>query len=219
MNEYIIRKATEKDIPFLANAVIAAEKGVTDKLNYATLFNLTEEQVRKFIIEMFEEEVDGCEFSVSSYFVADFQGEAVAGFGGWIECFEGGIQSKILKSNLINYTFGKESIEFLKSKSHIVEELIVERDPMTLQFEYLYVYDHHRGHKLADLLIDKVEENALELFPALKKSQFQLFQNNSRIVKLFEKHGYKVVKSYASANTEILDYLPSNEKYIMEKEF
>jgi len=218
MNDYVIRKAMKSDIPFLADAVIAGEKGVTDKLNYSTLFNLPEKKVRDFIIAMFEEEVDGCEFSLSSYLITEYNGEPAAGFGAWIECFDGCMPSKILKSNLISYTFGKESIEFLKTKSHIVGDLIVERDPMTLQFEYLFVSEEHRGKKLADGLIRKLEENAISKYPALRKVQFQLFKNNSRIVKLFERHGYKVVKSYKSNNPEILNYLPSDEKYVMEKE-
>ncbi|HEY5122179.1 MAG TPA: GNAT family N-acetyltransferase [Ignavibacteria bacterium] len=219
MNEYLIRKATKNDLPFLADAVIAAEKGISDKLNYSTLFNLSEKEVKDLIIAMFEEEVDGCEFSVSSYLVTEYNGEPVATFGAWIECFKGCMPSKILKSNLINYTFGKESIEFLKTKSHIVKDIMTERDPLTLQFEYLFVSESHRGKKLAHDLIEKLEENAISIYPALKKGQFQLFKNNVRIISLFGKHGYKVVKSYKSNNIEIFNYLPSDEKYIMEKEF
>jgi hypothetical protein len=219
MNDYIIRRAIKSDIPFLAEGVIAGEKGVSDKCNYSTLFNLSEKQAKEYIIAMFEEEVDGCEFSLSSFFVTEFDGEPVAAFGGWIECFEGCMPSKILKSNLINYTFGNDSIEFLKTKSDIVKDLAVEREPMTLQFEYLYVSDNHRGQHLPDGLIVTIEKNALETYPELRKCQFQLFKNNARIIKLFGKHGYQVVKSYKSNNSEILNYLPSDEKLVMEKEF
>jgi hypothetical protein len=219
MEEYKIRRAKESDIPFLAEGVIAGEKGVSDKCNYSTLFNLSEEKAKEYIMAMFAEEVDGCEFSLSSFFVTEFDGEPVAAFGGWIECFEGNMPSKILKSNLINYTFGNDSIEFLKSKSDIVKDLSVEREPMTLQFEYLFVSDGHRGHHLPDGLITIIEDTALAAYPELKKCQFQLFRNNERIIKLFGKHGYKVVRSYKSTNPDILDYLPSDEKLVMEKEF
>lgn len=219
MNDYKIRNAIESDIPFLADAVIAGEKGITDKCNYSTLFNVPESKVRKHLISMFEEEIDGCEFSLSSYFVIEFEENPVASFGGWIEAFDGEMPSKILKSNLINYTFGAESMAYLKSKSDIVKELSVERTPQTLQFEYLYVSDAHRRKKLPTLLINKIEETALAKYPELKKSQFQLFNNNIRIVKLFEKHGYHVVKSIKATNIEVLNYLPSDEKLIMEKYF
>jgi len=219
MNDYLMRKAIKSDIPFLADVVIAAEKGITDKLNYSTLFNLSEKKVKEFIISMFEEEVDGCEFSLSSYLVAEYNGAPVAAFSSWIECFEGELPSKILKSNLISYTFGKESIEFLKTKSHIIEDIYIEREPLTLQFEYLFVSDSHRGKGLPDEFINEHEKNARLIYPALEKAQGQLFKNNERILKLFKKHGYKIVESYKSRNNEILNYLPFNEKYKIEKTF
>lgn len=219
MKEYVIRKATKNDFPFLADTVIAAEKGVSDKCNYSTLFNVSEKEAKDLIITMFEEEVEGCEFSLNSYLVTEYNGEPVAAFGGWIECFEGSMPSSLLKSNLINYTFRKESIEFLKTKMQIIKDIIVEREPLSLQFEYLYVSNSHRGKGLAHDLIEKHEVNAKATYPALKKGQFQLFKNNVTIISLFGKHGYKVVKSYKSDNDEVLNYLPSNEKYVMEKEF
>ena len=219
MNEYKIRNAIKSDIPFLAEAIIAGEKGVTDKCNYSTLFNLPETKVKEYLISMFEEEVDGCEFSLSSYFIVEFSGQPVATFGGWIECFEDSMPSKILKSNLINYTFGNKSIEFLKTKSDIVKELAFERTPNTLQLEYLYVSEGHRSQKLPSRLISIIEDSALEKSPLLKKCEGQLFSNNVRVIKLFENQGYRVVRSYKTNNNEILNYLPSNEKLIIEKTF
>lgn len=219
MNEYIIRKALKDDLLFLAEAVIAAEKGISNKCNYSTLFNISEKEVKDLIVLMFAEEVDGCEFSLNSYLVTEYNGAPVAAFGAWIECFKESMPSSLLKSNLINFTFRKESIEFLKTKMHLIKDMIAERDPMTLQFEYLYVSENHRGNKLAHDLINKHEEIAKLQFPVLRKAQFQLFSNNIPIINLFGQHGYRVVKSYKANNNEILTYLPFGEKLIMEKEF
>ena len=95
MNEYIIRKAALKDISFLADIVIAAEKGNSDKLSYSTLFNLSEKKVKELIIAMFEEEIDGCEFSLSSYLITEYNGLPVAGFGAWVEGLSENTPSKI----------------------------------------------------------------------------------------------------------------------------
>ena len=219
INEYVIRKATKKDIPFLADVVIAAEKGNSDKLSYSTLFNLSENKVKDLIIAMFEEEVDGCELSLSSFLVTEYHGEPVAACGAWIEGFDGGMPSKILKSNLISYTFGKESIEFLKTKAHIIEDILAEREPMALQLEYLHVSHNHLGKRLDAELIQKHEENAMSIYPALEKAQGLLFKSNVFSVKLFMKQGYKIVKSFKSSNNEIGNYLPFNEKVLIEKHF
>jgi len=217
MNEYLIRNATQKDIPFLADAVIAAEKGNSDKLSFSTLFNLPEEKVKDLLVAMFEEEIDGCEFSLSSFLVAEYNGEVIAASGAWIEAFEGSMPSQILKSNLISYIFEKESIEFLKTKSHIIKDILIEREPMTLQFEYLYVINQHMGKGIEVKLVSKQEENALAKSPSLQRAQCQVYKNNIFAVKIALKQGYKIVKSYKSDKQDIFDYLPFNEKIIMEK--
>jgi len=217
MSEYLIRKAVASDIPFLADVVIASEKAMSDRLSYTTLFNKTEAEAKKLIIKMFEEEVDGCELSLSSFIVTEFEGKPISGSGAWIEGFNGEMPSGILKSNLISYTFGKESIEFLKTKSHIVKDVMIDREPMTLQLEYFHIRNEHLGKGLDAALMDRIEENALAQYPELKKVQCQIFKNSVFSIKILLRHGFKIVKSYKSDNDDIFDYLPFNEKLLMEK--
>jgi len=219
MREYLIRKAVAGDIPFLADVVIASEKGMSDRLSFTTLFNKSEEESKELIIQMLEEETDGCELSLSSFIVTEFEGKPVSGSGAWIEGFNGAMPSKILKSNLISYTFGKESIEYLKTKAHIVKDVLIDREPMTLQLEYFHILNEHLGKGLDAALMNRIEENALEQYPGLKKVQCQIFKNSVFSIKILLRHGFKIAKSYKSGNEEIFDYLPYNEKLVMEKEF
>lgn len=219
MSEYLIRKAKPSDIPFLADVVIASEKAMSDRLSFTTLFNKPEEEVKQLIIQMFEEEVDGCELSLSSFIVTEFEGQPISGSGAWIEGFNGNMPSGILKSNLISYTFGKESIEYLKTKSHIVKDVMIDREPMTLQLEYFHIKNEHLGKGLDDLLMKRIEENALAEYPELKKVQCQIFKNSVFSIKILLRHGFRIVGSYKSDNDDIFDYLPYNVKLLMEKEF
>lgn len=217
MNEYIIRKAALKDISFLADIVIAAEKGNSDKLSYSTLFNLSEKKVKELIIAMFEEEIDGCEFSLSSYLITEYNGLPVAGFGAWVEGLSENTPSKILKSNLISFTFSRESIEYLQTKSHIIKAVLSEREPMTLQYEYLMVSPDHRGKHLANGLINQLEQNAFLVYPELKKAQVQVFKNNANAIKTYQNNGFEIAKSFKASDPDIFNYLPFDEKLIMEK--
>lgn len=219
MLEYLIRKAEVKDIPFLADAVIAAEKGSSDKLSFATLFNLPEEKIRTLLIAMFEEEIDGCEFSLSSFLVAESQGEYAGALCAWIEGFEGSMLSAILKSNLILHTFPKESFEFFRTVSPIIKDILIDREPLTLQLEYMHITDKYVGMGIDLALLTRNEENALAKYPALKKSQCQVYKNNIFGIKISLKNGFKIIKSYKSDNDDIFDYLPFNEKLLMEKTF
>lgn len=217
MHDYIIRNATPIDLPFLADVIIAAEKGNSNNLSFSTLFEISEAKVKALIISMLGEEIDGCEFSISSFLVTEYNGEPVAAYGAWIEGFGDNPPSKILKSNLINYTFPKDSILNLASRAGIINDILIEREQLTLQFEYLYVMEMHRGKKLANALEQNLLENAITQYPELKKCQFQLFGNNLHVIRLFERLGYQVTKSAKSNNTDILNYLPFNEKLLMEK--
>jgi ribosomal protein S18 acetylase RimI-like enzyme len=217
MDNYIIRKATLNDLSFLAETIIAAEKSNTEKLSLSTLFNLSEATVKEKIIAILEEEIDGCEFSVSSFLIVEYNGNPVAALGGWIECLAEEIPSKILKSNLIGFIFPKESIKFLQTHSNIIENMQIERESYCLQLEYLYVDSAHRGKRLAELLIKEHIQNALSVYPKFGKVQLQVFNNNHSAIKLYERIGFRIVKSYKSNNNRILDFLPSNEKLLMEK--
>ena len=219
MNKYKLRPAKIEDIPFLATAVIEGEKGVSNKCSFSTLFNLPEEKVKEYIIAMFEEEIDGCEFSLSSYFVITYDNEPVASYSGWIECFGGQLPSKVLKANLINYIFSEESIAFLKTKAHIIKDLTFERTCGVLQLEYLYVTEPHRGNRLPSILTTAIEENAKLLYPELLKSEGQLFGNHQAVVNILAKHGYEVIRSILASNDEVQKYLPFNKKLVIEKIF
>ncbi|HRG59206.1 MAG TPA: GNAT family N-acetyltransferase [Bacteroidia bacterium] len=217
MNEYQLRPANENDIEFITEVIIAAEKGNTNLLGFSTLFNLSETEVRKAIESMLGEEIDFCEFSISSFYIVTYNNIPVAAFGGWIEAMPGEMPSKILKSNLLGYTLSKESIAFLKTKSDIIKDTLIEREEGCLQLEYLYVNYNHRGKGLPTLLINALIERAKTTNPLLKKVQVQTFRNNENAIKVYLKNGFKITQTALSHHPEIFNYLPHNEKILLEK--
>jgi len=217
MSEYFIRRAVSADIPFLADVIIEAEKGMSDRLSLSTLFNIPENEIKGLVINILEEEIDGCELSVNSFIVAEYNGKPVSGSGAWIEGFGGCLPSKILKSNLISYTFGTKSIEFLQTKTEIIKGVMVDREPMTLQLEYFHILSEHQGKGLDTLLMNWIEEEALATYPELEKVQCQMFKNSVFAMKILIRHGFKIVQKFKSDNEEIFEYLPSDEKYLFEK--
>ena len=47
-----IKKATENDIPFLVETIVAAEKSGTSVFSYATLFEVNENKVKEVLTEI-----------------------------------------------------------------------------------------------------------------------------------------------------------------------
>ena len=220
MSEYIYREATIKDIPFLVEVVIEAEKSGSDIIGLSKIFGIDELDLRKYLTQIFEEEIDGCEFSVSSFFVAEYESLPVAALGGWIEGEnEDGLPSSILKSNLLSYILPREIFSQLHKTSEIIKDIQREREPHTHQIEYGYVKPGHYGKDLYGNLIDKLLEKAKSQNKLVKKSYAQTFEKNIFPIKLLKKSGYKIVKRFESKHPEILNYLPYNVLLLLEREF
>ncbi len=213
---YKIRKATETDIPFLIETIIQAEKSGTDKLGLATLFDLSEDEVRSNLTAILEEEMEGCEFSVTSFLVAEYEGETVAAVGGWIEAFEGATASATLRANLILFTISTAAREAIQRNKKYVENLNFDREPDTLQIEYVYVASAHRGQQLAGQLIAAHIKHARQIFPSIKKAQVQIFGNNEKAEKAYQKIGFVTQKTNTLTHADTLNFLPHHEKKLME---
>lgn len=216
-NKYIIRKATLDDVEFLVTTIIEAEKSSTNNLGLANYFEVTEEELRQYLKDILEEEVDGCEMSVSSFIIAEYEGVPVSTRGGWMEGKNEDEQpSSVLKSNLISFHFPMEKILNAQKKWEIVKDIQVEREWGTYQWEYSYTVPEHRGHHLVPRINEMHIKQAIEL--GAKKIQGHVFANNIKSLKAYERSGFKVVRSYTSNHPLTKEYYPDNTILLLEKE-
>ena len=218
MSEEIkIRRATLDDVDFLVDTIVAAEKSGTDNFGLAKLFELSEGEMRTYIKAMLDEEIDGCEFSVSSFIVAEVDEKVVAAFAGWIEGQnEDALPSSILKSNLVGYCLPVENVKKSQSKSEIVRPLQIEREDGTYQLEYSYTLPEYRGRGILGKIIEAHEKKAVS--SNVKKIQVHVFDNNPSAIKSYEKKGFKIIKRFESAHPDTSLFFPSNIELLMEKE-
>lgn len=216
MENVIIRRATIEDIDFLVDTIVSAEKSGTNNFGLAKLFDTTEEEMRNFIRAILEEEIDGCEFSVSSFIVAVIKDKVVSAFGGWVEGQnEDELPSAILKSNLIGYCLPLENVKKSQTKSALVRPLQIEREEGTYQLEYSYTLPEYRGNGILGRIIGAHEKDAV--LKGVKKMQVHVFDNNPAAIKSYENNGFKVVKTFESDNPETSSFFPSNVELLMEK--
>ena len=213
------RPATVDDSEFLCDVIIAAEMGMSDKLSYCTLFSLSLDEARKAIISMLQEEIDGCELSVSSFTIAEMDGQAIGALGGWVEGYYEGQSSQMLKSNLIGYTLGKSAIEKLQVHAQMLKEFYIPRESGCAQIEYLFVKPEYTGRRIEIELMQQVEDRCKRLVPELTKGQAQLFRNSIWSIKLLMKFGYSITRSIKSTFPDVTNYIAHNEKVLMEKNF
>ena len=214
---YVIRKASIHDIDFIVTTIIEAEKSSTNKLGLANLFDITEEELRQYLKSILEEEVDGCEFSISSFIVAEFEGQVVSAKGGWLEGKnEEELSSSVLKSNLVSYYFPKEKILKAQKKLEIVQDIQIEREWGAYQWEYAYTAPEHRGHHLVPKINEIHIQQAKEL--GAKKIQGHVFANNYNSLRAYERSGFKIVKKFTSTNPLTKEFYPDDTILLLEKE-
>lgn len=217
-SKYIFRDATTKDVDFIATAIIEAEKSSTNNLGLANMYDMTEEELRPYLNQILEEDVEGCEFWLSGYIIAEYEGHPVATGCGWLEGdneFE--LPSEILKSNLLSYYFPKEKILKSAEKADIVKDIQLKREPGTYQWEFFYTVIEHRGHHL----VPRIKEMFIQRgkMAGAKKLQGHVFANNIKSLKTYERLGFHIAEQKTSKNPLTKEYFPCDTIILMEKEF
>ena len=218
-SKYLIRPATLDDIDFLAETVIQAEKSSSGMCGMANYFAVTEDEMRNYIKKAFEEEVDGCELSVSSFIVVEYDGDVVAAMGGWLEGDnEDNMPSSLLKSNLLMYVMPREKILKSQENAAIIKDLNVEKEMGAYQFEYSYVLPEHQGQFLFQDLTEAHLSRAKSHGPQVKKAQAHAFEANKVILLANKMMGFKIIKHFVSNHPRILEFYPYDTIVLMEKE-
>lgn len=215
-DSYLIRQATVGDIDFIVDTIVAAEKSSTGNLGLANYFEVTEDQLRQYLREMLEEEIDGCEFSVSSFLVAEDKGRVVGAVGGWVEGEnEDDMTSSELKSNLLGYILPKETILCTQNKIEIVKDLQIEREQGAYQMEYSYTLPEYRGHHVSQMIKQKHFEKAAGC--GCRKVQTHVFASNKTNIRINEYLGFNIVSQNTSKHPLASRYYPDNTILLMEK--
>lgn len=215
-SKLIIREAKLSDAEFIATTIIEAEKSNTDKLGSANYFEITEDEYKHYLVQMLEEEVDGCEISLSSFVVAEYDREPVAARGGWLECDnEDNMPSAILKSNLYGYVLPKENLLKGASKYDIVKDIQIDREPGTYQLENSFTRADFRGNHIMGKLDKYHIDKAIE--KGVKKIQAHVFLNNEQSLRACERSGFTIVKQYVSNHPLTKKYYPDNTMVLLER--
>ncbi len=217
MSAPLLREATLDDVPYLAEVMISAEKSGTDRLGLATLCGLTEDELRRLFIAMLQEEVDGSEYSVSSFLIAESEGRPVAAVAAWIEGRPDGVPSMILKANLLAFTFPAEHLRNLQSHAAALAALQIERGSGTLQIEYVHVDDDHRGKRLAGSLINEQIRRSMTKVPPPTRVQIQTYSNHLAAIAAYERIGFRKVRTFTGRDATLGSILPHTERLLMER--
>lgn len=207
------RSATPQDIPFLVEAIVAAEKSGTDKLSYSTLFGLPEAEVHAMLAEALEEDITGQELCVSGFKIATVDGRPAGTVCAWVEG-EGHRSSTLLKASLLAHFIGRERLAAAAPTLRIVGELTLQRDPGALQLESIYVTGAHRGRGITGRLIDA---HLREAPAGCRSAQIIVASHNAQALAAYAKAGFTVAREVEGRHPELLRLLPSARKVLLHR--
>lgn len=211
MAKYSVREATLNDLDFIVNAIIEAEKSGSEVLSYSTVFNLSETEIREIFRQMILEEIDGCEFSITNYLVAETNGIVVAAIGAWVEQEE--VSSSIIKSNLLSFYLPPSSIIYASQNAKITSELVIDHTIGALSLVVVYISPEHRGQGLFDVLVN----SHILRSPGVQELSIQVMANNLFAIRSYERNGFKKWLVKKTENEKIREFLPYNEKVLLKK--
>lgn len=216
MNEMTIERATEKDIPFLVEAIIHAGRSGSEVMSYQRIFDLTDEGLRTLITDMLESDIPNNSFSVHDFLILRVDGQDAGAACFWVEALEG-IASNSIRASMLMYNVGMQRIEAKKEQLGMISAIEVEREKGALQIEWVYVRDGFRGKGVLEHLFREGIAMMHELHP-FSKVQVISIRNNMTATKAFSKLGFSIVRQTQSDDAEaIRQILPGDGFNLWEK--
>jgi len=214
MESVNLRPAVENDIPFLVDTIIESEKSGTEVLSYETVFGISEPELRQYLTEILVMGEDGCELSLSSFWIAEVDKKIIGSVSCWKEGSQG-VSSSWIKGNLLGMVLPEESLQIAKGRIDTISELYIKYPDDAFIIGLVYVSMDYRGMRLTSRMIDYVLEKLKPQYPNTKRVFIQVFGNNIPAIKAYERTDFSIMEEKKSEKSEIMDLLPYHTKVMM----
>ncbi len=210
-----IRNAASQDIDFIIETIIEADKGGTSVISACNILNISEEEYKNILKNILQENIEGQEYSLSGFLIAEINGVQVGALGSWIEGAVG-VSSYILYSNILLNYLKREKIQEVLSNFKITKEVSFKREEGAIQFEYGYVKEEFRRKGIyTRLMIESIKRYYPEN-KNIKKTQGICFKENYKSINAGFKLGFHIVEVKSSENEKLNKIFPYNEKVLLE---
>lgn len=201
-----------EDIPFVARAIVDAERSGQASSVYARLFDLGPEEEVALIERILGEGLTGCELSCEQVTLALVDGEPVGSIGAWVEA-DGAPPSHLVRANLLAWALGAERWQRARPRLRLLSQIDIERAPGALQIESVYVAPSHRGHGIAAATI----ASALAEHAGRGKAQILSLVENTASARAFTRAGFAVARTTSSTDAALLSFFPGSGRVLWEK--
>jgi GNAT superfamily N-acetyltransferase len=210
MPEIIFRKAEWTDLDFIIQGIIASEMSGTSVLSYCSLFDLSLNDFKTILIEIFNEDICDQPWCLNHWWIGQFGTDAVCCMAIWTEApsFQ---NSDFLKTQLLSFLIS-EKFKLAKEKLNQVAKVSIPRVIGFLQMEHLYTAECHQGKGFMKAFLGHV-------FSKFPKNNFeiQLMESNLKALNLYLSVGFKIKEKKYGEGLYELKLLPSDCKISLIK--
>ncbi len=154
---FTFQTATSDDLEMCIETIIQAEKSRTEIFPYSRIFNLPEKYFRDIFREILIEDIEGQELALSAFTIARHNNRFAGACASWIESING-VPSNILKSCILQQYIPESDFKNALPVLQMLKPLNIEREPLTIQIESLYIAEEFRT---IDLFLELVQETAM----------------------------------------------------------
>lgn len=210
-----IRQATFEDINFIIETIIEADKGGTNIISACNILSISEQEYKKILTNILTENIEGQEYSLSGFLIAEIETKPVGALGSWIEG-AAGVSSYILYSNILLNYLEREKIPEVLSKFKITKEISFKREEGAIQFEYGYVREEFRRRGIYTRLMTESIKRFYLKNKNIKKTQGICFRENYKSVNAGLKIGFQIAEIKKSNNEILKKIFPYTEKILLE---
>lgn len=208
---YTFRKAEEKDLDFLIEAIIESEKSGTDKIHYCTFFDLSEIELRRILADFLVENIENQEIAIDYFLIAEHENQYAGTCSLYLENAKQ--TAERIKALYFGYFLDKTKMQKAIELNQRFQTIYLERKPQTWQVECVYVREKFRGTGLLEQLVKKQFEDKKV---GTEIVQIQLSKTNEKAYKAYLKIGFEVKKESFCEDSDVLNYLPSQSRVLME---
>lgn len=214
---FVFRKATPEDAPFLVETILGAERGDGGFVSYTRIFDLSEPELRQILTQIVVEDLDGQDLTYNGYVVAEQNGQFTGAFCAWIEADEPPLPSGILKISLLREFIPSEKFLAARLRLEIASDIAIPRTAGALQLENLYVQPPFRGKGLGRALTEKCIETHVSKRPELALVQVTTLDTFLTAQNIYTQCGFKAAKTVRAQNSALQELYPGSARILFEK--
>lgn len=209
----VFRNAEKRDIPFIVETIIEAEKSGTSILTYSTIMGFSEAEASEILVSILKEALEPCELSLQSFFVAELNNTLAGACSLWLES-ESEMPSGLIKANALRSFLKEVNYSHMYNARLITQSMQIPHTGGCFQVGVVYTKQEFRGMGVASRLIDFALSRLKGAGLIADLAEVQVFANNTAAIKAYEKLGFRT--SFIKEGVpEASEYFPSNKKHLM----